>query len=516
MNIERRNEDGEVIKASPDMDLYVVADQVHKNHKADQINELREQARAASEPKVEEPVVEEAKEEEEQIRQDPNAARLTEEDANLVANAFVKYAMDNGVTAEEESKEEEVTTLTDEQAESVAEKLEENVEESEELKAVADLPSNNGVDEHKPEEGEQKLIQVAIDPVTGEHIPVATIDKDVIDDDETFEEMVERVKNSDIKLDDSPFTEEEFDNYIHSDKSESLFEDIAKDTEFDPDTIKQLLEVTNRVMKKEEFNVYKALPEKIQSLVNEYCRKGAVPINTPQGNSFRNMIAEQLVNEFVSNIGMNRIQVDFSKELEEIFDKGAKEISESIVGYTKERSKAYRDAADKMEDHVKKEKLTNILDNIDDAYNLASLKEYAKSCKIKKYDLERPDKIYRGFLHKYTESKFNIYGIDMAVPILLRNINKDAEGNDIPILDERFYDVKDIHAFFIAFCKQTSSYDPNSNPDQHAYMYYTLYNCIFTDINKGDEKVVSDEFLKNVREVINNLRERNDNFGRQK
>ena len=76
---------------------------------------------------------------------------------------------------------------------------------------------------------------------------------------------------------------------------------------------------------------------------------------------------------------------------------------------------------------------------------------------------------------------------------------------------EDYFDLADINAFFIAFCKQTLNYDSNI-PDQHAYMYYTLYNCVFTDINKGNEKVVSDEFLNNINDVIRNLRERNGRF----
>jgi hypothetical protein len=45
-------------------------------------------------------------------------------------------------------------------------------------------------------------------------------------------------------------------------------------------------------------------------------------------------------------------------------------------------------------------------------------------------------------------------------------------------------------------------------------MYYVLYNAAFTDINTGDSKNVSYVFMNNVKEVIDNLRKRNNNFGR--
>ena len=462
MNISVKNAEGDVVAAAPEMDIYKVANQVHKNNEFEQVEKLKRKA-------IEE---EDAK----------NAAntKLTQEDVETLADALVNYAIQHP-------------------------------------ESTAELPSNNGVEDHEPEEGETKLMQVSINPVTGEHIPVGEVDKDVIEDDETFEEMIERVKNSDIEINDSPFTPEEFDQYIvNGENSESLFKEISKGTEYDDETIRQLLEVTNRKMKGEEFNVYKALPAKIQELINSYCRQGQVPLNTPNGNQFRNMVTEELINEFISNIGLSRIQSDFSKELEDIFDKGTKEISESIVGYTEERAKHYREAAESMEDPEKKAKLLLILDNVDEGYNLTTLKEYAKTCKIKKYDLERPDKIYRSFLQKYKNSKFNIYGIEMATPIVLRNLNKDADDNPIPTDSPDHYDQIDVDAFFIAFCKQTAGYDPNNNPNQHAYMYYLMYNCIFTEINTGDAKDVSIKFLQNIKDVINNLRERNDNFGRSK
>lgn len=462
MNISVKNAEGDVVVAAPEMDIYKVANQVHKNEEVEQIEAMKQQAI-----------------DEEDARNAANT-KLTQEDVETLADALVNYAVQHP-------------------------------------ESTAELPSNNGVEEHEPEEGETKLMQVSINPVTGEHVPVAEVDEDVIKDEETFEEMIERVKNSDIELNDSPFTAEEFDKYIvNGENSESLFKEISKDTEYDDETIRQLLEVTNRKMKGEEFNIYKALPTKIQELINSYCRQGQVPLNTPNGNQFRNMVTDELINEFISNIGLNRIQSDFSKELEDIFDKGTKEISESIVGYTEERAKHYREAAESMEDPDKKAKLLLILDNVDEGYNLNKLKEYAKTCKIKKYDLERPDKIYRSFLQKYKNSKFNIYGIEMATPIVLRNLNKDANDNPIPTDSPDHYDQTDVDAFFIAFCKQTAGYDPNNNPNQHAYMYYLMYNCIFTEINKGNAKDVSTKFLQNIKDVINNLRERNDNFGRSK
>ena len=315
MNISVKNAEGETVVAAPNMDLYVVADQVHKNERIDAVNELKEQAeRIEAGPTIE----------------NPNDVTIDEDTAKKVADALVSF-------------------------------MNEHPDPS------AEFPSNNGQEEHEPEEGEAKLMQVSVNPQTGEHVVVGEVpEEDYLGDTETFEEMVERVKNSEIKIDDSPFTEEEFSDYIHNDQSESIFKEIAKETDFSPETIKAVLEITNRKLSGEEFNIYKSLPDEVKTLINNYCSRGGIPFNTPQGNQFRNMICEELINEFISNIGLNRIQTDFSKELEELFSKGTKEISESIVGYTAERAKAYREAAEQMDDPVKKEKLTAILDRVDE------------------------------------------------------------------------------------------------------------------------------------------------------
>ena len=46
----------------------------------------------------------------------------------------------------------------------------------------------------------------------------------------------------------------------------------------------------------------------------------------------------------------------------------------------------------------------------------------------------------------------------------------------------------------------------------HSYMYYVIYNIVLMDMNKGEQKHVSDKFIENIKEVIINLRERNNNF----
>ena len=394
------------------------------------------------------------------------------------------------------------TQLTDDQIEYIAEQMDNEIKGTS-LEDLANMPSNQGKLERSTDEvtevGEQGKVKVMVDPNTGEHKIIGPADETI--DEETFEEMAQRIQNNEISFDQSPITEKEIIDHIANTDSNQILSEVCGDIDLAPESIKKLLEIVNRKINKEEFNVYKEFPEEIKEMVNKYMTSGSIPLHSKEGKHFRNMISEQLIQEFITNINMDRIKHDFNKELEDLFTKGSNELADSIIGYTTERNQMYRKHANDMEDPEKKEKMMVILDQIDEAYNLTNLKEMAKNCKIKSIELEKPfNRVYQSFLSKYKDSSYNIYDIAMARPILFRNLNncfKDEEVTE-----------KDIDAFFICFCKQCKNMSPE-NVTEHAYMYYVLYNIVLTDLNKGESIKVSEEFLENVKEVINNLRERN-------
>lgn len=394
----------------------------------------------------------------------------------------------------------DTTKLTDQQIDYIANEMESLVPGTP-LEDIANFPSNNGVDE-TPEEnkevGEVKTAMVSIDPNTGEHKVLSTQETDELDD-ESIDDIFDRIESGELKFETEPITESELSDYIHhAEENQSLLINLGYNTEYSPETIKELLEVVNRRINKEEFNVYKALPEEIQKTINDFTFRGHFMVNSNEGKQFRNTIAETLVDEFIDSINTNKAINDFNKEIESIFEKGTQEIASAVIGYTTERNKKYREYAERLEDPEKKKKLLAVLDQIDEAYNLTTLKEFAKKCKIKKFELEKPQKIYTDFLTKYQNSTYNIYDISMTKPILKRHIPDALE--------------KDIDAFLICFCKQCM----NMKPDvvtEHAYMYYVIFNIVLIDVNRSEEtRSVTDIFIQNIAEVIKNLRERNNNY----
>lgn len=391
----------------------------------------------------------------------------------------------------------DINKLSEENIEAINKVMEDNIENSEELKIIKDLPSNNNVEENTDKiEGEYKIANTILDPNTGESKIVST--EDTVDDT-TFEQLLEDIDSGKIQvdIDDSPITEEELKENIDA---------LAptEDTKFDlsDEAMQELLVIANRRMKKEEFSVYKEFPTEIQKMINEAIgipfENGSPAISTNESRAIRNAMAEQLLDEFIMKISFERARMDLNKEIENVFKEGVKDIAEYSVGYTQERNAAYREYAEGLEDEEKKTKLLETLDTIDTAYSLDPLKEFAKTCKIKKYDIEEPKNYFRDFLNKYSNSSYNIYDIKLTLPILERHI-----------VDNEVYNNADVIAFLVCFCKYIKNFKVE-NILEHSFMYYVIYNIVLIDSNTSEKtKEVSDKFIENIKEVMNNLKERN-------
>ena len=394
--------------------------------------------------------------------------------------------------------------LTDEQVNYITEEMDKAIEGTP-LENIAKFPSNNDQMDRNPDEiekGTPAKAYVTVDPATGEHRVDKFIDPEEEKSEESFEELVKRIENSEMSIDHAPVSERELIDYmLNSKESDLIMNDVFSDIELSTESVRKLLEIVNRKLNKEDFKVFKELPDEIKKMITDYVTKSGIPIVDKRGKEFRNMLAEQIIQEFITNISMDRLKHDFNKELENIFVQGGSEIADTAIGYTQERNKTYRQYAEEMEDSEKKEKMLTILDKIDEAYNLTELKEFSKKCRIKNIELEKPQaRAFDSFLRKYAESTYNIYDIGVCIPILLRNLNN--------VYEEETFTGDDVNAFFICFCKQCMNMSPDVVTD-HAYMYYVIYNVILVEINKGKSFDVSKTFLSNVREVILNLRQRN-------
>ena len=342
-------------------------------------------------------------------------------------------------------------------------------------------------------ETEKVSMNVLVDPATGEHKIIGRAGEEV---KYNFEGVIKQINEGDPDiLTSKPFTEQEIISYLQSADDDTLVQELAGDINISAQALRELLEIVNRRLKREKFNAYRESPDEVKLLVDSYVNDGLkymMPVNNSQTlNAARNKIAMNLIDEFIHNIKMDRAKTDFAKELENIYNNSSIMVSEEGLEYIEERNAAYREAANTITDENKRSRMNAILDRIEEARNLTELKEFAKTCKIKRFDIERPDKrVYSAFLSKYRDSVNNIYDITIAETVLTRQLAQYG------------CDKIDVIMLLIAFCKQCKNYSVDDVLD-HAYMYYFLYYCVMLD---GDK---SDKFRNNLLEVIKNVNERN-------
>ena len=386
----------------------------------------------------------------------------------------------------------EENKLTDEQVEMINQEMEDSIKGTP-LEDIAAMPSNNGVDERDPEtieeEGEEAIVTVQVNPETGEE----TIINEEPVKEMTIDDFINNINEGTSYFDSTSIEKADFMKTVNDKDNKDLFFNnfIEDNVGIKEENVEKIIDIMNRRSEGENFNVYRELPEEVQNMINASIAtqvKG-MPVSGDQIRQFRNALAESIIDDYIVSIREQKAKHDFADELASMYNTGKSELTQASLEYTEARNKAYREGADKITDPEKKARYLEIMDAIDEALNLTQLKEYAKKCKIKQIELEKPQRIVQDFLQKYQESDKNIYNLSMVSNFLYRALKADG------------YDPVHITALIIAFVKQVKNYR-SENAVEHAYMYYFIYYCVFVDNQ-------SNNFKENIKEVINNLIERN-------
>lgn len=383
------------------------------------------------------------------------------------------------------------TKLTDEQVDAIATAMEEGKNESEGLKVVSELPSNNGVESAEiREEGYEEKINVTINPVNGVAAPCAPPEELEGDLGMDFDALVERAQQNLTETDQKvEITEEDVSDKLS--KNIDMFEGLELSRE---DTI-QILKIIQRIQNKEEFNIFKAFPAEIQDRLNKHLSMNGIGGYSPEANSMRNFLAETIMDEFIHKISVEKFTLDFQKEWNALQNKLNTDFSKIWMDYSVERENYIRSIMEHEEDETKKEAIGMILDAINEGFTLERVIAAAGRTRIKKYDLEKPDKVFNIIHNKYNDSTYNIYSVNVACMILARHMKDE-------------YSVEDITKFFIVVCKVCMNYRPEVVVE-HAFMYYVLYNSVLLDVYKGEEyEKFANEYKKNVRKVMDRIKER--------
>ena len=258
----------------------------------------------------------------------------------------------------------------------------------------------------------------------------------------------------------------------------------------------------------EQFNPYNDLPQSLKNVVDNQMVTNGLPINTKHRSMISNMILNDIVEEYKkSSDGMDidMMLSSLQESTRKMTDGISKDIGTMLMSMDKDRNETFDNAIAKAEADGKIEaanKIRAIKDSIDSAFNLDDFAEYCKTVRIKKFDLEKPQRIFDTFNQKYINHKYNIGDISNC-PLIL----------DLHIRDSHTDNLK----YCIAFCK----YCMNKNPDNiadHTFMYYFIRNISMIerlnprgavyDTMSSEEKDFYDKYIEKIKLCINNINNR--------
>ena len=278
----------------------------------------------------------------------------------------------------------------------------------------------------------------------------------------------------------------------------------------DVEIINTISSMIKRRLNGEKFSPYSLFPLRIKDKIKDIAVSSGQPVNKTTLNFIGSYIFDSMVNNYKNlipsgqNVDIDSILTGYNEGIQNIYDKGTQELSVNRMSIREEK-KAEIDASiekaksEGNEDAVKE--FTLMKDGLDDAYNLTKFSEAIKTIKIKKFDLEKPERVYSIFTHKYENHRYNISDIRSCPSILSRHLK------DIPETD--------LIKFCLCFCKYIQNMSPDNIVD-HTFMYYFIRNIYLLDsLNprgglyeslSGKEKEFYDSFTSAIRIAINNMK----------
>lgn len=278
----------------------------------------------------------------------------------------------------------------------------------------------------------------------------------------------------------------------------------SKDLKADFATIEKVKELIMKRNRGERIK-YSELPEVLKEQVNPVVAALGRGYTGPQIKAVRNMMADDIIESFYSEIITQKID----KEVVDL-DTSIKNLAKTeYVDVNSDQRKQHFNTfvikfpqmAEKIKD-TDPEKAKVMLDVSEGFKQAHSMEEmyaaYGNSkIRIRRIDVEKLDKTIRRFNYKYENSTMVIRDISSAVDVLSRHVNKRIS-------------LTAIKTFVAIICKYCENMKP-SNLAEHTFMYYLINNILSLDIPFTNEAdiVWNDEFLNNINKFLTLIEERN-------
>lgn len=385
-------------------------------------------------------------------------------------------------------------TLSEKDQEVIAETIEEASEKSEVINTLRETEK----EDRSEEKGELVNAKVLIKE-NGEHVVIGPADElaSKLSFDDKIKNIGKSINEDDNFMKDFKANPEDVkaamkDNilatYSNDDKEFTLSE-IA---------LFELAKIINAYDPQHDKIKYKNLPDEVKAYIDQYLTRESVSMGTYGSNNFnliRNEIADELISNMRTSIEIDKFNGEFQSQINNIFDEMNKEISPLFKDYNNSREEYLKKMTESIEDEEKKEVAAAILDAIHESYELTRLIEAAPKTRIKKFDIEKPQRVFDFIHNKYRDSKYHLYDLNFVTNVLRKHLVQ----NNLIEADDKESAIKVV----LLLSKVCMNYDPKI-PAEHAFIYYFTYNVILLDVYKGEQyDEYAPGFLNNIMKIVN-------------
>lgn len=383
-------------------------------------------------------------------------------------------------------KDEATNQLTDKDVDLISEVLENEANQSPDIKLLREIQEGKIPEELLEDEVESNSGFANINPITGQFMNVDTIDSDEDNMGKSLDSYLEELDKIDaehVELSESSITKTLETNY----GQELSLDDLKK--------VQSAIEK----FKNDDKITYNDMPDPIKKEI----AKTITSMTDQSGSAVyvgNKELRNQMAREFIGTVIQESYAEEFSKTMIDL-QKDIDRISKNEI------SKIYSNATIRQRD-IMENKTIEIAKEIESkepekakllreiSYSFKQsylLEDMYKTCRdtgklrVKYIEMEKPSKVYKDFNMKYEKSKYAIKNFEMLEPILDRHLPD-------------YIDMKYIRKFLIIFCKYCKNMNPNKIQD-HVFMYYFITNITSLDLfdkNNSQDKEFYDKIIDNI------------------
>ena len=345
-----------------------------------------------------------------------------------------------------------------------------------------------------------KTVTTITDPTTGITSIVGDEDDSSDSDPKTTEEYLDELGRSIANNKDITIHIEDIRYAIANDPNyTSAFGKISEDA------CQKLADLANERLASDDPDLetnFEDIPKEVQDIIVSLY-KSAIPQTAPLTEKVLAQVYNEYTNGLINDLYLiaatNSALREFNTQANIIYNEAQDTILPMIQNYEESKEEALRESLKNITDPKERQDVEDTLDAMADAYSLKPLIAAASKIRVKKFDIEKPSRVYNVIHSKYRrDPRYNIYSLTSAQPVLSNHLYNDG------LITKEDHN-KNITAtkFLVIFAKYCANFHPQV-VKEHTFIYYVVYNISLLDTYKNESyDKFAKPFLDSVIQVVN-------------